>query len=121
MSLAKITVSQYHIASIIGIYSHERTQQQSLLFDIELIVDITKVSETDKISDTINYEKVTVSLKEFTQQKNYYLVETLASHLVDHLFNTFKPIGIRLCVTKPNALAEAKQISITVQRGRIDL
>lgn len=118
-SLAKICISQYQIESIIGIHPHERNQQQILLFDIELVSNIKKAAQSDNIKDTIDYEQLTNELKNFVSQKKYLLLETLIEQLMHHLMTKYQPLGLRIRINKPNALKDAKCVSITMERGKI--
>ena len=56
MNTAKIRITDLVLKTLIGCHAAERIEKQTILVNIEMVVDISKAIETDHIDDTVNYD-----------------------------------------------------------------
>lgn len=98
----------------IGAYKWEREILQKILIDIELDCDVSQC--TDSLADTIDYAKISTFIGDELQGRHFSLIEELANYLASRLHAAFRIPAIRLCVHKPHALNNAKDVAIRIQR-----
>lgn len=98
----------------IGAYTWEREIAQKILIDLEFKADVSRCG--DSLDDTVDYAKVSAFIGEEIQGRHFHLIEELANHLAARLHAVFHIPEICLCVHKPHALANAKDVAIRIQR-----
>lgn len=111
-----IEIKQLKVFSTIGVYDWEQQIKQALLLDIEVACDICEIAKTDDLEQTFDYAQMSQAICDFLQAQPFKLIETLAQSVADFLHRTFKITNIRLRVTKPNAIANAKTVSVLIER-----
>ncbi|ESP93020.1 dihydroneopterin aldolase [Pseudoalteromonas luteoviolacea] len=114
----KVYISQLHVETIIGVYDFEKESKQSLYFDIEMSTDITPAAQTDDINLAVDYAKVServITLSETTQVE---LLETLLEKLAAMILAEFSVSDVRIKVSKPAAVAQAKTVGIEIYRKK---
>ena len=100
----------------IGIHDWEQQILQTVVVDLELPCDLAKVN--DDIDNTIDYAKLSELVTHFIESNNFHLLETLASQLSDLVFSEFDIHQLKLTVSKPNAISNAKNICIQLERHK---
>lgn len=98
----------------IGIHSFEQKIIQPLFIDISIPYDLSQCQET--LDNTIDYAKVCHLVTTFVEGKHFYLIETVANEIAALIKAEFHVEQIKVCVSKPTAIANAKDIRVTVVR-----
>lgn len=111
-----LRIHQLKAEAVIGVYEHEREQPQPLLFDIEFELDSTLAAAADDFTKAVDYDAVTQALLERVSQSRYELIESLVNDVADWLFAEVECSSLNVQLYKPNALANALSVSITVSR-----
>jgi dihydroneopterin aldolase len=112
-----LSIEQLKIATTIGVLDWERQIKQMLYFDLDFAVDAASVASIDSIENGLDYAKVSTALQEFVEQNKFFLIETLAEKAAAFLLSTFKLTWLRLKLTKPGIIHNAKNVAITIERG----
>lgn len=112
-----ILIRQLKVQTIIGVYPVERQFQQTLLLDLDLLTDATKVAETDSLAHALNYAGIATFIEDFATQHHFQMIETFAHQLSDALAKTFKIEGQVITVYKPGAVLTAQTVGIRIERG----
>ncbi|QPG05229.1 dihydroneopterin aldolase [Salinimonas marina] len=116
--MEQITISGLKVSSLIGVYDWERTRPTTLLMDIEVKADLSQARHSDEVADTIDYAK----LAEFVQQQaasaTFELLEALGHALCEAVLQNFPVQQITLAITKPEILADAQAVTVTISAGR---
>ena len=87
-----------------GVKSEENSLGARFEVDVSLFTDLTDALQSDKLSDTINYNDVYNQVEQIVTEKKYYLIEALAGEIIRQLFENFHAISrIEVRVRKPNA------------------
>ena len=100
-----------------GVHAHEREQGQDFLFDVELEVGERGVS--DRLEDAVDYTEIASAIRELSGAQHFDLLEALATHTADMLFERFAPERVRVRVRKPQikpAGMTVEHSSVTVER-----
>jgi dihydroneopterin aldolase len=115
--ITKVFVRGLAVDAHIGVYRHEEGRTQRLIVDVELDV---AVSNWNKLSETVNYERIAEKARKVAAEGHRGLVETFAHHLADACLEEPKVTRARIRVEKPSALAPdaaAAGVEITAVRG----
>lgn len=114
--MAKIFIRDLKIDAIIGVLPQERILPQPIFIDLEIVTDITEAAKTDDLKDVIDYAKIAQRITDFVSHSQFQLLETLAEKISELLFNEFNISHLLLQIAKPNAIANAKQAGIFLER-----
>ena len=100
----KIILSDLAFYGYHGVMKEENALGQRFRIDLECGVDLNMSGKTDEVGDTISYDQIfNLVDKEFNSTR-YKLIEALAQHIVDKLFDAFGTIEwVRIRVRKPEA------------------
>jgi dihydroneopterin aldolase len=104
-----------------GVMPHEAKVGQSFALDLHLDIDLQAASKSDKLKDTISYDKVAKTASEAFCAKRYRLVEAAAGAVADALLAAFAPLrAVRVTVHKPHApiAATFTDVGVTIERIR---
>jgi dihydroneopterin aldolase len=96
----KITIHELEIRMRVGTNDAERNWPQRLLATIELEGDMSMAMKTDDLQYTIDYEKVVNSIREWGQDKQWKLLETVASDIADFILIKFQPCAVSVLLKK---------------------
>ncbi len=86
--------------ALIGVADNERAIGQNLRIDLEVYADLRQAGESDLLSDTVSYVALSQKVQSAVQEKDYHLLEHLASSICKEVFQDFSSIdavGIRVC------------------------
>ena len=114
--IAGLALHAYH-----GIMPYEGKVGQTFTIDIELDIDLADAARSDKVADTVSYDKVvTCASAAFTAQK-YRLIEAAAGRVADAVLESFARVRkIKVTIHKPHApiAATFSDVGVTLERAR---
>jgi dihydroneopterin aldolase len=113
-----VFVKDLRIETIIGIYDHERTSKQTVVFDFEMAADVAKPGASENIEDALNYKTLTDNIINFVEQSEFLLIETLAEKVASIILDDFSVPAVKLTLHKPNALAGTTDVGVVIERSR---
>ena len=121
MSSDTIFVTGLLIHARHGVMPHEGKVGQRFVLDLELSLDLAAAARSDKVVDTVSYDRVVeIATKVFTA-RTYRLIEAAAGAVADATMTKFPRItAIRVTVRKPHAPIAAifADAGVTVVRKR---
>lgn len=112
-----IFIRELRIDTVIGIHDWERQIKQTVVLDLELAADIQQAAASDHIDDTLSYQDVADRLTAFVGSSRFQLVEALAEQVAALLRHEFAVPWLRLTVSKPGAIANARAVGVSIERG----
>ena len=115
--MSRIAIVDLEVFYCIGVTDEERAKPQRLLVTIEMSLDFTSAVMSDRIEKTINYYTVAQALLNFGKDRNWKLLERLASNIADRLMTEYNLQGIMVEVKK-FAIPQARYVSVSVTKGR---
>src|SRR4029078_13508265 len=87
-----------------GVMEHESTVGQRFVIDLELSVDLSESSRTDRLADTVSYSNVCAPHPPAFKNVNYKLLERAAGAVADAVLTAFPRVGaVKVTVHKPHA------------------
>ncbi|KQW18518.1 dihydroneopterin aldolase [Afipia sp. Root123D2] len=104
-----------------GVMDHEAQVGQRFVIDLELFIDLSESSRTDKLADTVSYSSVVATATAAFKDTNYYLLERAAGAVADAILATFERVSaIQVTVHKPHAPIPAifDDVGVIITRSR---
>lgn len=111
-----IFIKQLQVDTVIGVYDWEKTIQQRLLLDIELRTDIRQAASVDDIRLTLDYAVIAEQVTALITAKPIELIETVAERVAEFLLGSFQCHEVTVTVCKPDALATAQTVGVSISR-----
>lgn len=87
---------------------------QTLKIDLSIPLDIQNCE--DKIENTVNYDSLCQTITNFIESNSFALIETVAEQTAALIKESFHVKNLSISVSKPNAIKNAKNIKITIDR-----
>lgn len=115
-SMDIVYVHDLRIETVIGVYDWERQVRQTVVIDIDMMVDVAAAAKTDRIEHTLNYKAVAKRVIAVVSSSDFHLVETLAEHVAALVMNEFKVPWLRLRINKEGAVRGAKDVGVLIER-----
>ncbi|EQC01300.1 bifunctional dihydroneopterin aldolase/dihydroneopterin triphosphate 2'-epimerase [Photorhabdus temperata subsp. temperata M1021] len=114
-----VFIEELAVITTIGVYDWEQTIKQKLVFDIEMGWDNKRASSSDNVEHCLDYAKVSEAIINHVENQNFALVERVAEEVADLLLNRFNSPWVRIKVSKPGAVAQARQVGVIIERKKI--
>lgn len=115
-----IFISGLKLDLVIGVHPWEQQIRQRLLLDLELATDTRPAAASDELADTVDYQALSERLMAHASASRLALIETLAEQLAAIVREEFGVPWLRLRLHKPDALSQADDVGICIERGQRD-
>ena len=112
-----VYIRKLNVQTTIGVYDWEQDIKQLIVIDLDLGCDATKAGETDNLEHALDYKAISDRVIQFTGDSHYSLIEALAENLAKVILQEFNISWLRLQLSKPDALADATNVGITIERS----
>jgi 7,8-dihydroneopterin aldolase/epimerase/oxygenase len=76
------------------------------------------VFESDRVSDTIDYEQVALKIRSLAASGHFRLVETFAERIARLLIGDFGAPWVKVSAAKLGILANARFVGVSIERGK---
>lgn len=113
-----VLIEGLEVETVIGVYDWEREIEQCLLVDLAMIWDNSRPAASDAVAVALDYGAVSEFVQHYAAQNQPALLETLAEGLAAGLLAEFGIPGLRLTIRKPGAVAAARSVGVTIERGQ---
>ena len=104
----KIAIDRLEAPVIVGVREHERRIPQTLLVDVEFVVD---PPSADRIDTVVDYSAVVELVLRHLREGRFYLIETAAVTTARRISEKFSLADVWVRITKPAASSVARSIS----------
>ena len=102
-----------------GVFDFEKRDGQVFSVDLEIHLDLTAASNSDRLEDSIDYSLFTTIAREAIEGKAFDLIERLAGFIADRIKNEFSVVqSLAVTVHKPQAPVKENvtDIAVTIRR-----
>ena len=113
-----IRIKNLRLRTIIGIEEWERTNKQDLIINAVIEFDGEKAVESDDISDTVNYKKITKRIIELVEASDYFLLEKLCGRVLQSIMEDKYVVCATVEIDKPGALRFTDSVSVSTSARR---
>ena len=93
----------------IGIYDHERAAPQTVIVDVEVVLQADAEPTRDHIDNTLDYDQIRDGVLAITSAKHYDLQETLARTIFDKMMSLPTVIQARVRTAKTDIYPDCKE------------
>ena len=107
-------ISALSIMTHIGIHAWEQRILQQVVLDIRIPMDLTTCK--NELENTIDYDKLARNVTALVEATPFALIETLAETVALHIKDEFQVSELTLTVSKPQAIKNAGNVSVTITR-----
>jgi len=117
----KIILSDLAFYGYHGVMLEENKLGQRFRIDLKCGIDLSEAGKTDDVNKTVSYADIYYLVKDATEDTRYKLIEALAQHIIDRLFEQFEPIkSIKIRIRKPEAPVKTTngEFAIMIKRKR---
>lgn len=114
--LVNATFYAYH-----GVLTNEQASGGKFEVDVDMFGDFSKASETDRLKDAVDYERVYQSIKELVIDKRFYLIESLGAQLAKALLQKFSSLNrvvVRVRKRSPQVGGVADFVEFVTEESR---
>jgi dihydroneopterin aldolase len=104
-----------------GVMPHEAKVGQTFTIDLELEIDLSTAARSDKVADTVSYDKVVDCASAAFSGQRFRLIEAAAGRVANAVLAAFPPVrAVRVTIHKPHApiAATFDDVGVTVARSR---
>jgi FolB domain-containing protein len=115
--MSRITIVDLEVAYCVGVTDEERSKPQRLLVTVDMNLDFSSASISDRIEKTINYQEVANELLKFGDGRNWKLLEKLVSNIADFILARYKPQSV-LVEIKKFTIPKARHVAVTTTKAR---
>jgi len=106
------------VNAILGVNPDERVTPQPVRISFAMAVDTRAAGASDDINDAVDYAKAAERVGTLTREGKFQLAEALAEHIATMLLAEFPADRVRVEVEKPEALADAASVGVSIERRR---
>jgi dihydroneopterin aldolase len=117
----RIFISGLSLHAYHGVMAHEAKVGQTFSIDLELVIDLAAAAKSDKVVDTVSYDKVVDCVAEAFTAQRYRLIEAAAGRVAAAVLAAFPRVqSIKVTIHKPHAPVAAtfSDVGITLVRSR---
>ena len=118
MALTKIFIKNLQIPVVVGHVAPERHAPQTIRFNIAVWADVEKSITSHDLADTIDYVVIQKEIQKLAASKEYILIETLASEVLDVCMQAARIVKAWLSLEKPHKFPESESVGIEMERSR---
>lgn len=87
-----------------GVMPHEAKVGQTFSIDLVLEMDLSAAARSDKVTDTVSYDKVVASASNAFLRQRFRLIEAAGGSVADAVLADFPPVrSVTVTIHKPHA------------------
>jgi 7,8-dihydroneopterin aldolase/epimerase/oxygenase len=117
----KIFIRGITVSARCGVTEKELKVKQKLVIDLDIQKDLSKAYDTDDLEHTIDYNEVTLGIKNVVEAKEYKLLETLANEIAKFVLRQYQPDTVSVKVHKPEIASlklNIKDVGVRITRTK---
>jgi len=101
----------------LGVGDLEKSWVQKVTLDVELHLDLSRAARSDRIEDTVDYQRVYELVREVSVARKYHLVEALAHQIAVAVLDRFAVERVCVRVRKLSLPFDADLHCVEVELG----
>ena len=119
--MATIRITDLCLRAIIGVRPEERLSKQDIILNITVRYDSFAATQTDKLEDAFDYEKLTQKIIEKVENSQFFLLEKLTEFVLNIVMENESVQEAIVRIDKSHALRLAKSVSVELIKKREDM
>jgi dihydroneopterin aldolase len=117
----RIFISGLMLHAYHGVMAHEAKVGQTFSIDLVLELDLSIAARTDKVADTVSYDKVVGCATEAFLAQRFRLIEAAAGRIAEAVLASFSRVRVvTVTIHKPHApiAATFSDVGVSMTRSR---
>ncbi|MGQ4275459.1 dihydroneopterin aldolase [Pseudidiomarina sp. E22-M8] len=114
----KVFVKGLRTDALIGVYEWEHEQRQPLLVDLTMDWDQAAAAASDELEHALDYAALSQAVVKLVESRPRQLIETVAEEVAQLILSEFQVTTVKVCVSKPKAVAAAQTVGVEITRSR---
>jgi dihydroneopterin aldolase len=117
----RIFINGLSLHAFHGVMPYEGKVGQTFTIDLELDIDLSDAARSDKVVDTVSYDKVAECVSAAFCAQKFRLIEAAAGRVADAILATFERVrSVTVTIHKPHAPIAAifSDVGVTLVRTR---
>ncbi len=118
-----ILLEGIQVPAALGVTRAERRMRRPVTLDIEVERDLRSAGRSDRIQQTIHYQRLYEVVEDVASSHEHRLVEALGERIAEAILGKFDVDAVTVTVRKPRPISgvlEYAGIRITRRRGRAE-
>jgi 7,8-dihydroneopterin aldolase/epimerase/oxygenase len=115
--MSRITIVDLEVFYCVGVSDEERAKPQRLLLTVDMNLDFSSASISDRIEKTIDYQQVADELLRFGENRSWKLLEKLVANVAELILARFKPQSVQVEVKK-FVIPQARYVAVSLTKSR---
>lgn len=120
MTPATIIIRNLRVDTLIGVYQEERKAPQSLKLDLELSIDVSPSAHSDRLRDTVDYDRVAASARRYGRENAAELLEHFVYGLGSSLIREFPLRGVVITAWKRVEALLPAEVAVRIEMDAQD-
>jgi 7,8-dihydroneopterin aldolase/epimerase/oxygenase len=114
----RIVITGLRELGVHGVLPEEQTRPQPFEVDVELHLDLTDASESDRLDDTVDYGAVCEAISRVVRSERYQLLERLAARIAEVCGVDTRVHRVAVTVRKlhPPVRAMVDHVAVSIER-----
>lgn len=112
-----VFIEQLEVITTIGVYDWEQEIKQKLVLDLEMAHDNKPAAQSDDVQFALDYATVSQAVTDHITEGRFLLVERVAEEVADLIMTRFSVPWIKVKLTKPGAVVNARGVGVVIERG----
>ena len=116
ISISGLALHAYH-----GVMPHEGKVGQTFIIDLTLEIDFSEAARSDKVIDTVSYDRVVATTSEAFCGERFRLLEAAGGRVAEAILDKFTRVrAVEITIHKPQAPIPAtfSDVAVTLRRQR---
>ena len=101
----RIFLEGIQIPAALGTTAAERRMRRPVLLDLVVETDLRPAGQSDRIADTLHYERIFEIVQDVAGNREHRLVEALAERIAQAVLGEFAARAVTITVRKPKPIA----------------
>uniref|UniRef100_UPI003F5811A8 dihydroneopterin aldolase n=1 Tax=Vibrio cholerae TaxID=666 RepID=UPI003F5811A8 len=114
----KVFIEQLEVITTIGVYDWNSRLSRNWCSNLEMAHDNRAAGKSDDVADALDYAQVSQAVLEHIEQGRFLLVERVAEEVAKLIMTRFAVPWVRIRLTKPGAVPQAKGVGVIIERAR---
>ena len=117
-----ILLQGIQVPAALGVTAAERRSRRPVLLDLEVQGDLRLAGRSDRIGDTLHYQRIFEVVEDVAGNQEHKLVEALADRIARAVLGKFDAEAVTVSVRKPTPIAGVLQYAgVRIRRTREDV
>ncbi|MDX2083240.1 MAG: dihydroneopterin aldolase [Rickettsiales bacterium] len=111
-----IKIKNLTVNTIIGIYDWEKKVDRKIVINVELTTNFTKSTQSDDISDAIDYDEIIKKIKDLVANNRFQLIEKMAQSMMNVILSDQRINKCKLEIDKVGVVEALDSFSVTLEQ-----